>query len=249
MSTPPRLQEISLNREYLLRVAPLIAGMRLYHQHSTVGLDNIPKSGVIIAVNHSLASYDIALLMASIYEHTNRIPRALIDRLFFKVPGVGPLMQALGGHEGNKENAIKLLREGEILVVAPGGMREALRPSSEKYKIIWDRRKGFARLSAETGMPVILAACPTSDDLYDVAPSHVTAWAYKTLKIPLFFAKGLGLSLIPKPIKLTHYLSEPIHPPKLTDNQQEAAEEVELFHSRLIERMERLMTETAGLRS
>jgi 1-acyl-sn-glycerol-3-phosphate acyltransferase len=249
MNPKPRLQEISLNREYLLKLAPVIAGMRLYHQHSTIGLENLPKGGVIVAVNHSLASYDITLLVSSIYEYTNRIPRALIDRLFFKVPGLGQLMEALGGREGNKENAINLLKEGEILVVAPGGMREALRPSKEKYKIMWDRRRGFAKLSLETGTPIVLAACPMADDLYDVAPSHITAWAYKTLKIPLFFAKGLGPSIIPKPIKLTHYLSEAIYPPALPEDSEAAAEVVDQYHKQIVERMDRLMKETAELRA
>jgi 1-acyl-sn-glycerol-3-phosphate acyltransferase len=248
MTQQPKFTDIPFNKDYLLRLAPVIAGIRIYHQHSTVGLDTMPNGGCIIAANHSLASYDIALLMASIYEYTNRIPRALIDKLFFKVPGVGQLMEALGSREGNKENAIKMLTHGEILVVAPGGMREALRPSREKYKIIWDKRKGFAKLAIETGVPVILAACPAADDLYDVAPSHITAWAYKTLKIPVFFARGLGLSPIPKPIKLTHYLSEPIHPPKKSGDPVEFSRQVDTYHQQLIERMERLMTETAEFR-
>jgi len=246
MSSKPTLKDLSLNKEYLLKIAPVISAMRVYHKHSTVGLQNIPDSGVIIAANHSLASYDIALLMASIYEHSNRIPRALIDRLFFKVPGLGQLMEAFGSREGTKENAVKMLEEREILVVAPGGMREALRPSSEKYRIIWNRRKGFIKLSIETGMPIVLAACPAADDLYDVAPSHVTAWAYKTLRIPLFFAKGLGFTAIPKPVTLTHYLSEPLYPPENSQDPAIFAKRVDEFHKKVIERMDQLMHETSG---
>lgn len=245
MSGTPTLKDLPLNKEYLLKIAPVISAMRVYHEHSTVGLDQIPESGVIIAANHSLASYDIALLMASIYEYCNRVPRALIDRLFFKVPGLGALMEAFGSREGTRENAVKMLKEKEILVVAPGGMREALRPSSEKYKIIWNRRKGFVKLSVETGAPIILAACPAADDLYDVAPSHVTVWAYKTLRIPLFFAKGLGFTAIPKPVKLTHYLSEPLYPPSHSDDSEVFKKRVDEFHQKVTARMEKLMLETA----
>ncbi len=239
-----KFKDIPPNTDFLLKLAPVIAGIRIYHQHSTVGLENFPKSGCIVAANHSLASYDIALLMASIYEHTNRIPRGLIDRLFFKVPGVGQIMEALGNREGTKENAIKMLSEGEIIVVAPGGMREALRPSSQKYKIMWDHRKGFAKLAIETGVPIVLAACPAADDLYDIAPSHVTAWAYKTFKIPVFFAKGFGLSPIPKPVKLTHFLSEPMMPPANSDDPEVFNKRLEEFHHKIVDRMASLMTET-----
>lgn len=235
-----------MNTELLIRLAPAVAGLRAVHKHSSVGLEKIPQGGVIIAANHSLASYDIVLLMASIYEETNRIPRALIDRLFFKIPGLGPLMESLGSLEGNRDNAVSLLSKGDILVVAPGGMRESLRPSTEKYKIIWERRKGFVKLAIETGVPIVLAACPAADDLYDVAPSYVTAWAYKTLKIPLFFAGGLGYSPIPKPVKLTHYLSEPLYPPKQTEDPEEMKNRVTEFHARVTDRMKKLMEEAVS---
>lgn len=231
-----------MNINALLKVAPVIAGIRLYHRHSVVGKEFLPEKGpALIAVSHSLASYDIALLMAAVYEQINRIPRSLIDHLFFKVPGLGQIMEALGSLEGNRRNAIKLLNSGDLLVLAPGGMRESLRPSTEKYKIIWGKRRGFIRLSIETGAPIILAACPAADDLYDVAPSHITAWAYKTFKIPVFFARGLGLSPLPKPVTLTHYLSEPLFPPAQASDPEEFEKQVEEFHTKVCERMERLI--------
>ncbi|MCX6117573.1 MAG: lysophospholipid acyltransferase family protein [Proteobacteria bacterium] len=231
-----------MNNEVLIRLAPIIAGIRAYHHHTIVGADEIPRQGsIIFAVNHSLASYDIALLMAGVYEAVNRIPRSLIDRLFYKVPGLGPVMEALGSREGTHDNAIKLLSAGEIIVLAPGGMRESLRPSSEKYKIIWSKRKGFVKLSIETQTPIMLAACPAADDMYDVAGSHVTAWAYKTFKIPLFFAKGAGISPFPKPVRLTHYLSEPIVPPKMPDDKEQFVKVVDEFHQEVCDRMQKLM--------
>lgn len=241
-SSPPK-EDFSM--EWVRRVAPILAGIRGYHSHSTVGLEKIPKGAVMMAANHSLASYDIALLAASIYDYTNRVPRSLIDRLFFKVPGLGPIMEAIGNREGSRENAVQLLQEGNILILAPGGMREALRPSTQKYKVVWDHRKGFARLSIETNTPIVLAACPAADDLYDIAPSHLTIWAYKTFKIPLFFAKGVGFTPIPKPVTLTHHLSSPIFPPKKSADPDELNQQVDKFHHELVEQMEKLMTESA----
>jgi hypothetical protein len=111
---------------------------------------------------------------------------------------------------------------------------------------MWNRRKGFTKLAIETGVPIILAACPAADDLYDVAPSHITAWAYKTLRIPLFFAKGLGFTAIPKPVKLTHYLSEPLFPPENSTDPEVFAKRVDKFHSQVVNRMEKLMKESAA---
>ena len=117
-------------------ILPAINLLRQYHSYSVVGINNVPAKGsALIVCNHSFATYDIALLLASIYENNGRYTRSLIDRAFFKVPGLGEVMEFLGSVKGNQLNAISLLEQGELLTVAPGGMREALKPS----------RKGFLR--------------------------------------------------------------------------------------------------------
>ena len=114
-----------MQEELQLKLLPITLGLRLYHRHEVHGLDNIPKSGpVIIACNHSLATYDISLLMTAVYQKLNRFPRALIDRAFYKIPGLGELMEKLGCIVGSPENAQSLLSNGELLYLAPGGMQE-----------------------------------------------------------------------------------------------------------------------------
>jgi 1-acyl-sn-glycerol-3-phosphate acyltransferase len=237
---------MELKAEALQILAPIIAGLRAFHRHQVVGMSHIPKKGpLIFAANHSLASYDMILMMGAVHDFTNRIPRSLVDRLFYKVPGLGALIEAMGSLEGNHQNATKLLNDDQIVVLAPGGMRESLRPSSQKYKIIWKKRKGFIKLSIETGAPIILAACPAADDIYDVMPSHVTAWAYRTFKIPVFFAKGVAFTPIPKPVKLVHHLSEPLYPPKPSANPEELDHQIDVFHGVVCKRMDELMRKAA----
>ena len=232
-----------MNIEIVEKMRPVINALRAYHSHEVVGAEHFPKTGgVIFACNHSLASYDIFLFMGAVYESCHRIPRSLIDKLFFKVPGLGPVMQALGSEMGTPENARKLLDEGECITIAPGGMRESLRSSAQKYQIIWEKRRGFAKMAIEAQVPIVLAACPAADDIYDVLSSHVTAWAYKTFRIPLFFAKGLKNSPIPRPVKLTHFVSEPFYPPAKVEDQARAEELLDEFHQRLCRRMQELMS-------
>jgi hypothetical protein len=38
-----KFKDIPLNTDFLLKIAPVIAGIRAYHQHSTVGLDHFPR--------------------------------------------------------------------------------------------------------------------------------------------------------------------------------------------------------------
>jgi 1-acyl-sn-glycerol-3-phosphate acyltransferase len=237
------LNPTSQHEKCLKVIEPVFNAARRYHQHQVIGLDNIPRDrGVIVAVNHSLATYDITLLMAAMYSERGIIARPLVDRLFFRVPVVGKIAKNyFGAVEGSPDAAEKLLREGEVITVAPGGMREALRPSSERYQIHWSHRLGFARLAMKTQSPIVLAACPKADDLYDVYPSHLTAWFYQTYRVPVFLARGLGISPLPRPVKLTHYLSQPIKPPRWVDDETEREHRLKKFHAELCTQMEQLL--------
>lgn len=230
-----------IDHDMVSLILPVLDVLRLYHRHSVEGLEHVPSKGrALLVVNHSLATYDITLLWAAIHDQKARFVRGLADRLFFKIPGIGPIVESLGAAEGSQANAERLLLQDHIVCVAPGGMREALRPSSEKYRIDWERRTGFVKLAIATQSPIILAACPKADDLFDVYPSALTRWAYSKLKIPVFFARGIGPTPVPRPIKLVHYLSRPIHPPPIgPDGITDAM--IRAFHLKLSRKMKQLM--------
>lgn len=238
------LIESMTREEAIALVAPLFRSFRQYHQHEVVGLEHVPRDGgVLFVVNHSLATYDIGLLMLVLHTELNRTPRALLDRLFFKIPVVREAVTKLGGVQGTPDTARQLLEANEIVTVAPGGMFEALRPSGEKYQIRWQKRHGFARLAMTTGKPLILAACPRADDMYKVYPSHLTSWIYQTYRVPFFLARGVGPTPIPRPVKLVHHLSEPIYPPAMPTKPRQQEKAIREFHGYLVERMESLIAQ------
>ncbi len=231
-----------MQEELQLKLLPITIGLRLYHRHEVHGVENIPKSGpVIVACSHSLATYDISLLMTAVYQKLHRFPRALIDRAFYKVPGLGELMERLGCIVGSQENAQSLLSNGELIYLAPGGMEESLRPSKERYRVMWTKRKGFARLAIETGTPVVLAACPKADDIFTVYENHATNWIYRHFRLPFFIARGIGPTAVPKPVKLDHYISKTFHPPKKKDDPEAFKRQVVTFHRKLVKEMDYLI--------
>ena len=233
---------VHINHDVIDLVEPAVSSLRLYHRHEVIGLENIPKRGkAIIAVNHSLATYDMALLIHAIFLNSGRIVRPLIDRLFFKFPYLGEFMNAVGCSAGNKQNAATLLKDRQMILVAPGGMRESLRPHYEKYQFKWDKRKGFIQTAIENQAPIILGVCPAADDLYKVYPSKITKWMYQRLKLPVFFARGVGPTPIPRPIKLVHYLSEPIKPPRMSKDPEKRQAQIDRFHKKVMKASEDLM--------
>lgn len=233
-----------MDESWVLTALPWVNMLRAYHRHQVVGLEHLPRrGGALLVVNHSLATYDITLLWAAIYEETGRLPQGLADRLFFKFPGLGDLLAKFGSVQGSPENARTMLERGALVCVAPGGMREALRPTSERYQVRWERRKGFVRVAMEAQVPIILAACPKADDMYDVYANPVTPWFYKKFRIPVFIARGLGLSPIPKPVRLVHHIAPPMHPPPLPKDPKALKAAVDAFHAQVVAAMEQLMAQ------
>jgi hypothetical protein len=150
-------------------------------------------------------------------------------------------MNSLGAVQGTKNQGKSLLERENLVAVAPGGMREALRPSKEKYKINWEDRTGFVSLALQTKSPVILAICPRADDLYKLYDNPITPLIYKHFRVPVFLARGLGFSPIPRPVQLTHFLSEPIEPQTAAKTPKAFARQVTNLHKKLVKMADELI--------
>lgn len=230
--------------ELMKKFVPLAEFMKFYHYYRVDGIHKIPKEGrAMILVNHSLATYDIVLLGYMILDKIGRLPSGLADSNFYKNEFTAKWMHKLGVYEANHENAEAVLQKEGLLMLAPGGTKEAIRSSKERFQIKWENRKGFARLAIKTQSPVILAACPGADNVYTVKENLITDIAYKFFKIPVAFANGIGKTLLPRPVKLVHYIHEPIYPPAWVGNGEPEEEIVEMFHAQVVAEMQKLMEE------
>jgi 1-acyl-sn-glycerol-3-phosphate acyltransferase len=226
----------------LRRYRPAVQAMRSYHAHNVSGLDRVtPGVGTLLAINHSFATYDALLLCSAIVDATGVVPCALGDDLIFRTPGVRRFATRCGVVPASHENGMQLLAKGRMVVVAPGGMREALRPSDERYNIRWDRRKGFVRLALRAGSPIQLAACPNADRLYHVYENTLTKLAYRQLRVPVPLLRGWGPTWIPRPVQLTHIIDSPMHPDPIDEPHFE--QQVDDWHQTIRHRMSELMTQ------
>ena len=215
--------------------------LRAYHRYEIQGLHNIPSQGpVLVVAHHSLATYDIGLLAAAIRRDLGRKPLTLVDRLIFKVPALGEFLGSIGCVEAAPAEATHLLKGGNIVIVAPGGMREALRSSQDRYAISWENRYGFARLALDTQVPVVCAACAGADELYKVYPSRATQLLLQRFHLPLPISRGIGLTFLPRAQKLVHFVSAPLVPPVAATGEA-FAEQARAFQAVVAERMEELL--------
>ena len=192
----------------------LLEPVRRYHRHAVEGMEHIPSDGpALLVIHHSLATYDGFLFALKVYEATGRVPTALGDDLIFRTPWLKQLAWDTGIRPASPKTGYELLRDGQLMFVSPGGMWESLRPSDEARSVRWDGRYGFCRLALRTQVPLIMIGCPAADDIYTVKKSSITDRFYRHFRVPLPIARGVGPTPIPRPVRLTHYVSEPVVPP------------------------------------
>jgi 1-acyl-sn-glycerol-3-phosphate acyltransferase len=129
---------------------------QIYHRASISGIENIPASGAAVIVsNHGRLDFDMFILAKLIWDHRRRFPRIMADRIWSKVPLIRSLFQSLGAVEGNRTNAIDLLRKKQIVLTYPGGVREIMSGRYGREHLRWEGRTGFAKVALATQAPVI----------------------------------------------------------------------------------------------
>ena len=132
---------------------------QLIHRAEVSGIENIPEAGrAILVSNHGRLDFDFFILVKLIWDHCRRFPRSMADRIWFKLPMLRSLFHATGAIEGNKANAIALLRQEQIVLTYPGGVREIMTSRFGEEHIRWEGRTGFAKVAIATQSPVIPVA-------------------------------------------------------------------------------------------
>lgn len=177
------------------------------------GVEHIPcKGGALLVANHTFG-YDVAFPIAVALARVGRQVWVLGEHAWWKIPVVRSVASAVGVVDGTHDVADRLLARGELLLVLPGGLREAVKPRELRYQLLWGERYGFVALAIRHQVPLIPLACVGADDLFDFVGN-----AYARGK------RWLGLENVPVPLpsrvlpiphrtSLRFMVGEPIAPP------------------------------------
>lgn len=127
----------------------------IWHGYEVCGLDNIPSEGpALLVYYHGAIPIDFYYLHAKCILHKHRMIQAVGDRFLFRVPGWKLLMDVFKVCPGTVQACAQILREGNLLSLAPGGVLEALF-GDEYYRLLWGNRIGFAKVALEGKAPII----------------------------------------------------------------------------------------------
>jgi 1-acyl-sn-glycerol-3-phosphate acyltransferase len=133
---------------------------QVWHSYQVHGEEKIvelqsqtPKKGCLIVYYHGALPVDIYYFVTWFRTKYRIMVRSVIDHFLFKVPGLSPVYEIFGATSGPRDKIVNLLKNGNVVIVSPGGVREAL--FSKNYEIIWGERTGFAQCAIDADVPII----------------------------------------------------------------------------------------------
>jgi 1-acyl-sn-glycerol-3-phosphate acyltransferase len=222
--------------------------LREWFQPTIEGAENIPaEEGALLVTNHGNFGLDLPVLIGLIHESTGRVLRSLGDRVVFAAPLVRELAQHMGIIEGEPEATVRLLQDDQLVLVYPGGAKEALSAPEDAYRLQWESSRGFIRAALRAQKPIIPVAGIGNEELYvQVVPQDrvrksgvgrfISQFLGEKYVTPIY----MGLGILPFPTELHYIVGEPIclpHGPEAADDEQIVAE----LHQQVTETTQQLI--------
>ncbi len=193
------------------RFQRLATPMVRYFRTDVHGIENLPWDGGCMCIgNHALWGIDSAVLFAALHKRTGRMLRGLGEHILFKVPMLGQFFVRFGAVDGNRDNAVRLMRAGEWAICYPGGARDSFKRPEERYRLKWHNRVGYLRCALAAEVPLVPIAGIGIDDAYVTFGNERKIgrrlFGRPSYDIPIF----MGIGLLPLPVKFTYIIGEPI---------------------------------------
>uniref|UniRef100_A0A8C5RGF3 Phospholipid/glycerol acyltransferase domain-containing protein n=1 Tax=Laticauda laticaudata TaxID=8630 RepID=A0A8C5RGF3_LATLA len=185
---------------------------RIWNGYQVHGLEKLPDGPALIIHYHGATFLDILYLSVIIFIRKKKLLHIVADHFIFSIPGMKLVSDILQFMPGSQEECRKVLEDGELLIISPGGVREALF-SDENYTIIWRNRKGFAQVAIDAKVPIIPTFTQNIRENIRIIGGQIKLLRpiYEYLRLPIFPLYGNF------PVKLQAYFGDPIpYDPNIT---------------------------------
>ena len=182
------------------------------------GLEKIPTDGgALLVANHAGAiPSDAPVIMHGIEEELQRPVYGLADHIFKAMPFVGTMWARAGGVAAHPENAYRLLREQQQLVlVFPEGTKGPGKLYRERYQLRRFGRGGFVEIAMRAGVPVIPIAVVGAEESMPIlyknnALAKMLGAPYVPVTANMLLLGPLGLAMY-LPAKFKLRVLDPVH--------------------------------------
>ena len=176
------------------------------------------ETSLIVGYHGGPWTFDLWMLGDRMHDELGYFPRAVWHWLWWTIPGLRQAVSELGGLRGapTQDEMDDLKERGEHLIVAPGSMREAMRPFWRGGRVDLGDRRGYVRLALLHDLPVIPVVSRGLDETF-LGLNDGYALSKRLFgrgDLPAWLAVGVGglwpLAL-PFPVKIRQCIGEPIH--------------------------------------
>jgi 1-acyl-sn-glycerol-3-phosphate acyltransferase len=200
-----------------------------YFRVRTIGIGRIPVSGpALVVANHSgaIALDSVMVQHAVASEHpAHRVVRNIGADLVYRLPFIGPLARKAGNAVACDEDALELLRRGELVGVYPEGFKGVGKGWSERYRLQRFGRGGFVQIALKAQVPIIPVAVVGAEEAYPMignAGVLASLFGFPYFPVTPTFPLLGPLGLLPLPSKWIIEFGEPM---AMDDYPDDAAED------------------------
>ena len=206
------------------------AHLRRYHRHEVTTTGQLPAEPVLFVANHGFGGIGDLNVLATFAALDRVAPQRAVTTMCHQLAwtlGAGKLVEAAGARPAGQASAIEAFQRGNSVLVFPGGDLEASKSFADRDRILFAGRRGFARLAADTGVPIVpLVTAGAGESLLVLSDGQRVARTLrldkalrvKTLPVSLSVPWGLGMGVtavlpyVPLPTKLTTSVLDPMRP-------------------------------------
>lgn len=201
--------------------------MRRYHRYEVVGLQHLlqTRPALVVGYHGRPIAHDLCMLLALLEQQDGRIPHAIMHGAADQIPVARHLVEGMEFVTGDGPDLEAAIARGDHVIVTPGGTREGCRSHRHRYALDWGKRRGYLRLAARYGLPIVPAAAHGVDDAY-FGLNDGYAWG-KRLNVPGRMPAWLGIGPLglwpaspPFPVRITTFLGAPIPVEVSLDDEQ-----------------------------
>ena len=212
------IDEFGFDRELTERMAPLMKPIgERYWRIDWRGLENVPAEGAAMLVANHAGTIPVDALVVKfglLNEHpAKRHLRLLAADLAFRLPFSGPIARKMGNTLATPDDALRLLRKGELVGVFPEGYKGVGKGWRERYRLQRFGRGGFIELALRAKVPMIPVAIVGSEEIYPMignAKLIARLGGFPYFPITPFFPWLGPLGVIPLPSRWIIEFGEPI---------------------------------------
>ena len=206
---------LGLDPDFRARVIPAVRFLfERYWRAEVTGIHHVPANGpALVVANHSGAiPFDGAMLCTAVELHRERTLRFLYDRFVDSIAPVATLYRKTGGAVASRENAVRLLQMGELLLVFPEGVSGVAKSFGDRYRLR-PFSPGFVRLALSLDVPIVPVAVVGAEEIYPlVGRAEGVGKLFGMPYVPLtpFFPLLGVLGTLPLPTKWFMHFGRPI---------------------------------------